>query len=133
MSDADVLRLVIESVGDVVAPVWVADRLPPNRELDKNLPCVVIDLLPGSEVMPWGGTPDSPIQQTVALDVMVYGRSRGEATPLGDRVRAALHQLPFQEGNGVVGVDCPRLSTREDMNPNVKAIGVVADVLLGAQ
>lgn len=127
MNDADILMQVIESVQQVLGDdVWVADRLPPDRELAKNLPCVVIDLLPGGEVMPWQG--EFAIQQMIALDVDVVGRSRLEATPIGDAVRAALHQLPFQVENSITSVDCPRMATREDMNPHVKRIGVVADL-----
>lgn len=129
MNDADILRVVIDSVKQVVGEsVWVADRLPPDRELAKRLPCVVIDLLPGGELAPWGGDSGWPIQQMISLDVDVYGRSRMEATPLGETVRAVLHQLPFQVENDVTSVDCPRFSTREDMNPHVKVIGVVADL-----
>lgn len=129
MNDVDILKVAIDGVKQVVGPtVWVADRLPPDIELAKRLPCVVIDLLPGGEVAPWGGDTGWPIQQLIALDIDVFGRSRMESTPLGEQVRAALHQLPFQAENPVTSVDCPRFSTREDMNPHVKVIGVVCDL-----
>lgn len=130
MNDSDILAVVIREVKGMLPGVWVADHLPEGEEMITHLPCVVIDLLPGSEAqVSWGGM--QPVRlDHIALDVEVFGRSRGDATPVADRVRAALHQLPHLADTGVTSVDCPRMSTREDLNPHVKALGVTVDLVM---
>ncbi|OFU54845.1 hypothetical protein HMPREF3120_05335 [Corynebacterium sp. HMSC11D10] len=129
LAEVDVLKMALDAVREVVGnDTWVADRLPDADNLTDNLPAVVIDLLPGEETTPWGGRASPSLLDAVPLDVEVVARSRGEATRVAVVVRQALHQLPYLEGTGVKQVDCPRLSTREDINPYVKVLGVVADL-----
>lgn len=129
LDEVDVLKVAIDAVREVVGDgTWVADRLPDADRLTDNLPAVVIDLLPGGETTPWGGRDSPSLLDAVPLDVEVLARSRAEATKVGVVVRQALHQLPYLEGSGVKYVDCPRLATREEINPYVKVLGVVADL-----
>lgn len=130
MRQPDILATVIAEVASMLPGVWVADHLPEGESMLDQLPCVVIDLLPGSEAArSWGGL-DSVRLDHIALDVEVFARSRGDATPVGDRVRQALYQLPHLEHTGVTSVDFPRMSTREDLNPRVKAIGSTVDLVM---
>ncbi|EEI16275.1 hypothetical protein [Corynebacterium lipophiloflavum] len=129
VGELDILRKAIRVVQGVLGPdVWVADSLPKADDLEANLPAVVVDLLPGSEVAAWGGETITALVDYVTLDVEVVDSSRAKATEVGVKVRRALHQLPFIEGTGVKDVDCPRLSTREEINHRVKVIGTVVDL-----
>ena len=131
MNDVDILKFAINAVADVLGDdLWVADHLPPADELENLTPAVTVDLLPGSEVVPWGADTGEYISEIISLDVEVVGVSRAQCTPVGDRVRAALHQLPFLEGSGVKSVDCPRFSTREDLNPQLRVLGAVVDLMV---
>ncbi|AIT60165.1 hypothetical protein [Corynebacterium doosanense] len=133
MSDVDVLKTIIERVSQMVPDMWVADVLPPADRLEKELPCVVIDLLPGAEeATSWGGQGFPVRLDRVGLDIEVVARSRAAATPVAAKVRQALHQLPHLAGTGVTQVDCPAFTTREDINLHVRVLGVVADVTLHA-
>lgn len=133
MSDVDVLRTVIKAVGEMLPGVRVGERLPDEKDLIGAKPCVVIDLLPGDELsVSWGGSGMPAMRDLVSLDVEVFAPSRAAAVPVADRVRAALHQLPYLAGTGVTSVECPRLSTREDLNPRVRVLGVVCDLVLHA-
>ncbi|WP_313548346.1 hypothetical protein [Corynebacterium sp.] len=129
MNDLDILKVAIEQVQDVLGDeVWVADCLPPADEFDECLPAVCIDLLPGDEVMGWGGDAGEPLGEILALDVEVVARSRAQATPVAHKVRMALHQLPHIETLGVRYVECPRFSTREDINPQLRVLGAAVDI-----
>ena len=129
LAEVDVLKMALDAVREVLGEgTWVADRLPDADRLSDNLPAVVIDLLPGEETTPWGGDDGSSVLDIVPLDVEVIAPSRAEATKVAVMVRRALHQLPYLEGTGVKQVDCPRLATREEINPYVKVLGVVADL-----
>lgn len=130
MNDVDILKFAIGAVSEVLGDVWVADHLPPADDLVANTPAVVIDLLPGSEIVPWGGDSGEHISEYIAFDLEVMGASRAQCTPVADLVRAALHQLPFLEGSGVKSVDCPRFSTREDINPQLRVLGATADLMV---
>ncbi|MFW9242844.1 hypothetical protein [Corynebacterium striatum] len=130
MNDVDILKFAIGAVTDVLGDVWVADHLPRADELEHMTPAVVIDLLPGSELTPWGGDTGENITDFIAFDVEVVGNSRAQCTPVADNVRAALHQLPYLEGSGVKSVDCPRFSTREDINPTLRVLGATADLMV---
>ena len=130
MNDVDILKFAIGAVSEVLGDVWVADRLPAADDLAANTPAVVIDLLPGSEIVPWGGDSGEHISEYIAFDLEVVGASRAQCTPVADLVRAALHQLPFLEGSGVKSVDCPRFSTREDINPQLRVLGATADLMV---
>lgn len=129
----DVLAVVIQEVGGMLPGVRVADQLPEDKDLVGALPCVVIDLLPGDELdVAWGGTGFPVRRDLVSLDVEVFAPSRAAGTPVADRVRRALHQLPHLAGTGVTSVDCPRMSTREDLNPRVRVLGTVCDIAMHA-
>lgn len=129
MNDLDILKIAIDQVQQVVGEeIWVADHLPPADEFESNLPAVCIDLLPGDEVIPWGGDSGEPIGEVLALDVEVVARSRALATPVAHKVRMALHQLPHIEATGVRYVECPRFSTREDINPQLRVLGSTVDL-----
>lgn len=131
MSEVDVLAEVIRLVGEMVPGVTVGDSVPPAAELPSRMPCVVIDLLPGDELdVSWGGNGFPVRREVVSLDVEVLAPSRAAATPVADRVRLALHQLPHLAETGVTSVDCPRMSTREDLNPHVRVLGTVCDLAL---
>lgn len=132
MTDVDILKFAVTAVGQVLEGHWVADHLPPADLLDEQLPAVVIDLLPGSEVVPWGGDTGEQVSDLIAFDVEVVGESRAQCTPVADRVRAALHQLPHIDGSGVKSVDCPRFSTREDINPQLRVLGATVDLMVMA-
>lgn len=130
MTDSvDILSVVIREVGGMLPGVRVADQLPGDKDLVGKLPCVVIDLLPGDELdVAW-----FPVRRDlVSLDVEVFAPSRAAGTPVADRVRRALHQLPYLAGTGVTSVDCPRLSTREDLNTRVRVLGTVCDLAMHA-
>ncbi|MEH0147459.1 hypothetical protein V6D40_07280 [Corynebacterium sp. Q4381] len=129
LQEVDILKIALDAVREVLPDgAWVADRLPEADRLTESLPAVVIDLLPGEETVPWGGRDSPSLLDAVPLDVEVFAPSRAEATKIGVKVRQALHQLPYIEGTGVKHVDCPRLATREELNPYVKVLGVVADL-----
>ncbi|WP_151530530.1 MULTISPECIES: hypothetical protein [Corynebacterium] len=127
----DVLRLVIEFLAEALPQYWVADALPPDVELVENLPCVIVDLLPGTELRTsWGGA-DFPVRvDGAAIDIEVFAASRGQATPVAEQVRLLMHQLPYMDGSGVTSVECPMFGTREDLNPRVKVLGGVAELTL---
>lgn len=127
-STLDVLSVVIREVGAMLPGVRVADQLPEDKDLVGQLPCVVIDLLPGGEEVAWGGSGFPVVRDLIALDVEVFAPSRAAGTPVADRLRRALHQLPHLAGTGVTSVECPRLSTREDLNPRVRVLGTVVDL-----
>lgn len=130
-STVDVLSLVIREVGSMLPGVRVADHLPEDKDLVGALPCVVIDLLPGDELsVSWGGDAFPVRRDLVSLDVEVFAPSRAAGTPISDRLRLALHQLPHLAGTGITAVDCPRMSTREDLNPRVRVLGTVCDLVL---
>lgn len=126
--DVDVLKSAIVLVKEALGDVWVADHLPHADQLEDSLPAVVLDVLPGEEQQGWGGQSGEQFLDLIPLDVEVLARSRAEATPVAARVRQLLHQLPFIEGTGVKTVDCPRFSTREDINPQIRVLGAVAEV-----
>ncbi|GEM_PF-1817880 len=131
MSDADVLKTVIHTVSQMLPGVYVADVLPPAEKLESALPCVVIDLLPGEgAAVSWGGNGFPVRLDKVGLDIEVVARSRAAATPVAEKVRMAIHQLPHLAGTGVTMVDCPSFTTREDINLRVRVLGTVADVTL---
>lgn len=128
--DVDALRLVISTLASCLPGVWVADTLPERDALADALPAVRVDLLPGDELTPFGG-PTGPVVDLVALDIDVLARSRAEAAPVAKLVRDILHQLPMMPGTGVTYVECPAMSTRPDMNPHVRRLGVDAEIHLG--
>lgn len=133
MNEVDILATVIRSVSEMVPGTPVGDSLPPTGELDKSMPCVVIDLLPGDELsVSWGGAGFPVRRDLIALDVEIFAPSRAAATPVADRVRMALHQLPHLSETGVTSVDCPRMSTREDLSPQVRVLGAVCDIVVHA-
>ncbi|WKD60920.1 hypothetical protein CCICO_04415 [Corynebacterium ciconiae DSM 44920] len=127
----DVLRTVIEFLSGALPDYWVGDSLPPGQELAASLPCVIVDLLPGTELrVSWGGA-DFPVRvDGAAIDIEVFAASRGQATPVAEQVRLLMHQLPFVEGSRIVSVECPSFGTREDLNPRVKVLGGVAELAL---
>lgn len=125
----DALRVIISTLKSCIPGVWIADVLPENRDLLDNLPAVRVDLLPGEEVVGFGG-PLSPVRDEVALDIDVIAASRAAAVPVADRVRQVLHALPTMPGAGVTFVDCPYMSTRPDLNPHARRLGVDAVVHL---
>lgn len=119
---ADVLKHVIERLSADLPGVWVADHLPPVAQMDDHLPAVVVDLLPGTERLAWGGL-GGPQFDGVNLDIDVFARSRSAAAPVADQVRALLHSLPADEDSPVLSVDAPGFSTRPDYNPHVRRVG----------
>ncbi|AZA08699.1 hypothetical protein [Corynebacterium pseudopelargi] len=125
----DMLKFVIDFLGEAMPDVWVADALPPDAELADALPCVVVDMLPGEELKhSWGGEGFPVRLDGVALDVEVFAASRGRAVPVADQLRALMHQLPHIAGSQVVSVSCPAFGSREDLNPRVKVLGGVVDL-----
>lgn len=133
MSDVDVLMKVIQVVADQMPGVVVGDALPPLDELEQQLPCVVIDILPGEEkAVAWGGDGFPVRLDGIALDIEVLARSRVQAMPVANRLRQVLHQLPHIAGTDVVSVECPHFGAREDVNLNVRAMGVICDLTLHA-
>lgn len=131
MQVPDMLKFVIDFLGESMPDVWVADALPPDEELADALPCVVVDMLPGEELQhSWGGDSFPVRLDGVALDVEVFAVSRGRAVPVADRVRALLHQLPHIAGSRVTSVACPTFGSREDLNPRVKVLGGVCELTL---
>lgn len=126
----DMVLFVVEFLSENMPDVWVADALPPDEQLDEYLPCVVVDVLPGREVRDsWGGAGFPVMLDGVSLDLEVFARSRAQATPVAERVRLLMHQLPFIDGSQVTTVECPTFGSREDLNPRVKALGVVAELV----
>ena len=129
MNEADILAIVIETVGEMLPDIRVADTLPVDLDVIGSMPCVVIDLMPGDELsVSWGGDGIPSRRDLVTIDVEVFAPSRAAAAPIADKLRLVLHQLPHIAGTGVTSVDCPRFSTREDMNPRVRVLGVVCDL-----
>lgn len=129
MKDLDILKVAIEQVSAILGEdMWVADRLPRAEDLAENLPAVVIDVLPGDEVTPWGGEDGIVVGELLALDIEIIAESRAQATLIAADVRAALHQLPYQDGLGVRWVNCPRFATREDINHHIRVLGTTVDV-----
>lgn len=128
--DVDALRLVISTLASCLPGVHVADVLPEHSAMDANLPAVRIDLLPGDEVTPFGGM-TGPLMDVISLDIDVIARSRAEAVPVAKLVRDILHQLPLMPGTGVTYVECPAMSTRPDINPRARRLGVDAEIHLG--
>lgn len=123
----DALATVIQVLQSCLPGMWIADVLPPHKEMQKHLPAVRIDLLPGDETVPWGG-PGGSVRDRFTLDVDVIAGSRAEATPVAGQVRDLLHALPTMPGTGITFVDCPPMSTRPDINPHVRRLGVDADI-----
>lgn len=129
--DLDVLMQVIGIVSEQMPGVTVGDALPPLDDLDAMLPCVTIDVLPGEQrAVAWGGE-DFPVRlDGVPLDVEVFAPSRAQAMQVAKRLRLVLHQLPHIAGTDVTDVDCPAFGSREDLNPNVRAVGIICDLTL---
>lgn len=123
----DALRTIITVLQSTIPDVPIADVFPDYKNLAANLPAVRIDLLPGEEVVPWGG-PGGSVRDVIVLDIDVIAESRAVATPVAARVREMLHALPTMPGTGVVHVNCPPMSTRPDLNPHVRRLGVDAEV-----
>ncbi|MDN6707078.1 hypothetical protein [Corynebacterium glyciniphilum] len=127
MTEIDVLKVAITTLSEALPDVWVADHLPPTMEMDSNLPCVVLDTLPGAvREAAWGGDGFPVRLDENVLDVEVFAQSRGKAQPIAETVRLVLYQLPHIAGTGIVSVECPYLATREDLNPRVKVLGAEA-------
>lgn len=127
MSQSDVLAQVISVLDESLPDVTVGDTLPPTTEMDKRLPCVVVDLLPGStRSTAWGGVEFPVLEDEVVLDVEVFAASRGRAFPVAEQVRRVLYQVPHVAECDVTTVDCPVLASREDLNPRVKVLGAEA-------
>lgn len=119
---SDTLRMVIEMLSSTLPDATVADRMPPPGELDQQLPYVMVDLLPGEEVVAWGG--HGPVRDFVVLDIDVFAASRALAHPTGVLIRQLMHNLPNYAGANVTYVDCPGFSTRPDYNPHIRRLGV---------
>lgn len=130
MSESDVLKQTIRVISESFPGMWVADHLPPDKSMAGNLPCIVVDLLPGvTRSTAWGGD-DFPVRlDEVTLDVEVFAESRGKAVPISEQVRLVLYQLPHIDDVDVTSVDCPVLVTREDLNPRVKVLGAEATLV----
>lgn len=130
MSEADVLKQTIDVLAEALPGIWVADHLPPTEDLDDNLPCVVVDLLPGAARSTAWGSDDFPVRlDDVVLDCEVFAQSRGQAFPLAERVRLVLYQLPHIASTDVTSVDCGIFTSREDLNPRVKVLGAEAELV----
>lgn len=129
MSEPDVLKETISVVAEAFPELWVADHLPPTTEMDAQLPCIVLDVLPGeTRQTAWNGDDFPVLLDEVALDVEVFARSRGQAVPVAQKLRQVLYQLPYIAEVSVASVDCPELVTREDLNPRVKVLGAEAEL-----
>ncbi|MGN0097225.1 MAG: hypothetical protein ACI38U_14325 [Corynebacterium sp.] len=129
MNDTDILLQTINVLSEALPGTWVADQLPPAKDMDDNLPCVIVDILPGAtKSTAWGGDGFPVRLDEVGLDIEVFAQSRGQATPLAEKVRALLYQLPHIAGTDVTAVDCPVFATREDLNPRVKVLGAEASL-----
>ena len=122
----DALRFVITVLRSCLPDVHVGDHLPPADRL--VLPAVRVDLLPGGEIHPWGGS--GPVQDRVALDIDVFAASRAQATPVAQTVRQVLHSLPTIADSPVRVVDARPFSTRPDLNPNVRRLGADVDLVV---
>ena len=117
----DTLEMVIEALASTM-DVWVADVLPPADQLDPSRCFVVVDEMPGTEHVPWGGF--GPGLSVVALDVDVYGPSRAQTRPVRARVHQMLMGLPAQSWSGVTRVIVDSsFHTRPDLNPNIRRVG----------
>lgn len=125
----DTLKVVIDMLASCIPGVWVADHLPGPAELDSNLPAVVVDLLPGDEIVGWGGVP-APLGDDLVLDVDVFATSRAAAVPLATQVRQLIHGLPNYAGSNVKAVHCPSFSTRPDYNPHIRRLGGTVKLLV---
>lgn len=123
----DALATIITVLQSCMPGVWIADVFPEYKGMPANLPAVRIDLLPGGETVPWGG-PGGSVREVVMLDIDVIAASRAAATPVASDVRDLLHALPTMPGTGVTFVECPPMSTRPDVNPNVRRLGVDAEI-----
>ena len=129
--DFDVLAKVIEVLHDAMPGVTIGDVLPEEHELDQALPCVVLDVLPGEEKSAaWGGEVFPVRLDVVPIDVEVFAKSRAQAAPVARQLRMFMHQLPHIAGTEVTSVVAPEFGTREDLNPRVKVLGVIAELTL---
>lgn len=120
----DILRLVVTVTKTALPDVWVGDRLPRPDEFDENLPCIVIDLLPGDARHGWGTL--EPVMDTVDLDIDVFAASRAEAFELSTRLRQVLYTLPTVGGGIISNIEAPHFTTRPDYNPHIRRLGAVA-------
>lgn len=123
----DILRFTLGIVGSTLPDVWVADRPPEPHEFADQLPCVVIDLLPGEETVPWGGH-GKVIFDHMNFDIDVFAASRADAVPIANKVREVIHSLITVGDSPVVSVDCPGFTTRPDYNPHIRRLGVTASL-----
>ena len=100
----------------------IGDSLPPARDLDPNRVYVVVDELPGTTTVPWGG--HAPLIADHVLDVDVHGPSRIATKPVRDKVTATLSDLPNRNHVPITRTRCPSSwHPRPDMNPKLKRVG----------
>lgn len=124
----DVLKYTIDALHLAMPDVWVGDQLPAADEMQKNLPVVMVDLLPGEELWAWGGK--TPVRDFIELDLDVFSHNRASATTTAMVVRDVIHGLPFMAESPVVQVECPGFTTRTDFNPRIRRIGTVARLIV---
>lgn len=124
--EPDVLALVIEGLAERL-DCWVADTLPPADDLSSNLPCVVVDELPGEARTPWGGGPAGLIVQ--AIDIDVFDESRYKTRKIRELITPALREIGLDSSNSITDIRyTSTFHTRPDFNRTIRRVGAELEI-----
>lgn len=121
-SEARIIGEVLDALADHITGAWIGEELPPHDELERNLPAILVEDVPGhTDAQPWGA---GPLIHAVAVDIEVYGRSFDAVRTIGTAVERIIHHLVVEPGSSVSRViQETTFHKRPDWNPRVKRVG----------
>ena len=126
MKHYDMLASLIQYLIEKLPGVWIGNGLPPDADLAKHQPCVVVDDLPSAPMRAWQG---DVLSAEFNADIEVVGFNRASAYDLAVEVQKVLDAAVDDPSAPFMSANCGFFSTRPDKNPRVSCVGADASVM----
>lgn len=117
----DTLKNIIDALNAALPLAYVGDELPPSTALERRLPIVLVQDVPGgADDIPWQAA-TGPLTDIFSADFYVLASNRRDSRELAARVRGIIWSLLWNDTVGARHiVERSGWSRVPDWNPNVK-------------